>query len=167
MSNKFFSLFKLQHFRQNNENGVCAQVRKEQLGQQWQNSDGQPHHTTWWLKALMAHWHILWVCCSFAPATHSSSFAIFCPTWSSHSTYFDLHLPFFLLQLPTLDNTFETKFLQNHCELCKYKINETTFMWHAASLMVPHHSLNTEPISSWFPKQIGNLQSLIWHRLLC
>ena len=107
---KFQTFFTLQHFRQNNENKVCTQVWKEQLGQQWQNSDGQPHHmVAKSLDGTLAHFMGLLI-----PRSRSAqllSLAIFyldnrniltTLTWLCHS---------FFLQLQTLDSTVDPKFL--------------------------------------------------------
>ena len=101
---------KLQHFRQNNENGVCTQVWKEQLGQQWQNSDGQPHHmVAKSLDGTLARFMGLLI-----PRSRNAqllSLTIFyldsrniltTLTWLCHS---------FFLQLQPLDSTFDPNFL--------------------------------------------------------
>ena len=107
---KFQTFFKLQHFRQNNENGVCTQVWKEQLGQQWQNSDGQPHHmVAKSLDGTLAHFMGLLIPCS--RNAQLLSLAIFylgnrniltTLTWLCHS---------FFLQLQPLNSTFDPNFL--------------------------------------------------------
>ena len=107
---KFQTFFKLQRFRQNNENGVCTQVWKEQLGQQWQNSDGQPNHmVAKSLDGTLAHFMGLLIPCS--RNAQLLSLAIFyldnrniltTLTWLCHS---------FFLQLQPLDSTFDLNFL--------------------------------------------------------
>ena len=110
---QFFYTTKIPNFFQiksNNENGVCTQVWKEQLGQQWQNSDGQPHHMV--AKSLdgpLAHFMGLLI-----PRSRNAqllSLAIFyldnrniltTLTWLCHS---------FFLQLQPLDSTFDLNFL--------------------------------------------------------
>ena len=95
---------------QNNENGVCTQVWKEQLGQQWQNSDGQPHHmVAKSLDGTLAHFMGLLIPCS--RNAQLLSLAIFyldnrniltTLTWLCHS---------FFLQLQPLNSTFDPNFL--------------------------------------------------------
>ena len=107
---KFQTFFKLQRFRQNNENGVCTQVWKEQLGQQWQNSDGQPNHmVAKSLDGTLAHFMGLLIPCS--RNAQLLSLAIFyldnrniltTLTWLCHS---------FFLQLQPLNSTFDPNFL--------------------------------------------------------